>query len=292
MIKNATIGGRSNRALLALGLLLGLLAAVLTAVYLGSAGGDSGGGTSGGGATVPVVVAAQDIAAGTRIEASMVRVGNVPESVLLPNVFGSTEEVVGQVTRVQMIAGEQVVASRITGSEFASEFGANPPLALLVPEGMRAVSIKVSSLAGAGGLIRPGDFVDVILSLTVDVRDEEGESIGRNQVAGTILQNVQVLALDQEITEAVPQGDEEGGTQVPAGTVDIQPDAATATLLVSPVHGEVLALADICRQNFSGGLSLALRGFGDDEAIVIRGEWPEDGPPPDCAGIMGITALQ
>jgi pilus assembly protein CpaB len=289
MIKNLAIGGRGNRLSLLAALFFGLLAAVLTVVYLSRAGGESGGGTSGEVATLPVVVAAQDIPAGTRIEADMVRLRSIPQSAVLSGAFQDTQEVIGKVTQVPLVAGEQVIQSKVTGGELAlAQFGDNPPLSLLIPEGMRAVSVQVSSVVGAGGLIRPGDFVDVILSVEVGVFNENGETIGRNQVARTILQNVQVLAIDQEVVRSVP-GEE--GAPTPSGMADFNPEATTATLAVSPVHGEVLALADICRRNFSGQLILALRSYGDDSTVDTRSEWPEGGPPPDCASLLGLEAL-
>lgn len=289
MIKNLAMGGRTNRALLILALLLALVAAVLTVVYLSQAK-EEGGGGSFSGVVRPVVVAAQDIPARTRIEASMVTLRELPEGVLLAGGFDSVEAVVGQVTQVPIVAGEQVVVAKVsTGSLPLTQFGDNPPLALVVRPGLRAVSVEVSSLVGAGGLIRPGDFVDVILSVEVQGRESNA---GRNQLARTILQNVQVLAIDQNV--ASPEVTTEGG-DVAAGTPGDEttsPEATTVTLALPPVLGEVLALADSCRSNFSGRLSLALRAFGDGEIVGTRPVWGTDGPPPDCASLMGLTSIQ
>lgn len=287
MIKGQALG-RGNRISLLAALVFGLLAALLTVVYLSRAGGETGGGGSAA-ATVPVVVAAQDIAAGTRIDADMVLLRSVPQSAVLDGAFGEVEQVVGKVTQIPLVAGEQVIASKLTGGELTlAEFGDDPPLSLVVPEGMRAVSIQVSSLAGAGGLIRPGDYVDVILAVEVDVKDDKGEVIGRNQVARTILQNVQVLAIEQDVVRPIIA---DGEQPTPAEMGDINPEATTATLAASPTQSEVLVLADVCRRNFSGQLSLALRAFGDDSLVPTRTSWPEEGPPPDCATLLGLNAL-
>ena len=287
MIKNLTMGGRTNRALLMMALVLALVAAVLTAVYLSQAKEDTGGGSFSG-VVRPVVVAAQDIPARTRIDASMVTLKEIPEGVLLAGGFENVEDVVGQVTQVPIMTGEQVVVSKVSTSEFPlAQFGENPPLALVVQPGLRAVSVEVSSLVGAGGLIRPGDFVDVILS--VEVQGRGGEE-GRNQLARTILQNVQVLAIDQDVAQ--PELTE--GADAAGGAADkpANPEATVVTLAVTPVHGEVLALADNCRLNFGGRLSLALRAFGDGEPVASRPVWGTDGPPPDCASLLGLTSIQ
>lgn len=289
MLKGQVLGNRGNRVALFLALFLGILAAVLTAVYLGSAR-DEGGGGGSTGVTVPVVVAAQNISAGTRVEAGMVAIKDVAEASVLTGAFGTVEDVVGKVTQVSLVTGEQVLSSKITGTELAlSQFGDNPPLSLLIPQGMRGVSVQVTSVAGAGGLIRPGDYVDVILSVTVDVTDPNGSTSGRNQVAQVILQNVLVLAIDQSIS--LPASAEESAGQGGSPVGEANPEATTATLAVSPVHAEVLALADNCRENFSGRLSLALRSFGDASPITQRTTWPADGPPPNCASLLGVSAL-
>src|SRR5713101_5413202 len=152
MIKGMTLANRGSKLTLIMGLTIGLIAAVLTFVYLRSSGGGSSGIKSSSGGETPVVVVNRDLAAGTRIKADMLTVKNVAASEALLGVFNNPEGVVNQVTVVPMVAGEQVVPSKVTGSDTAiQEFGANPPLALLVAPGMRAVSVKVSSLIGAGG---------------------------------------------------------------------------------------------------------------------------------------------
>src|SRR3990172_6414667 len=104
MLKGQVLSNRGNKAVLMLALLLGGLAAVLTAVYLGQSDEGSGGGT---GVTIPVVVAARDVAAGTRVDAGMVSVKSISEDVVLPGTFQKAEDVVGKVTRVAIVSGEQ-----------------------------------------------------------------------------------------------------------------------------------------------------------------------------------------
>ena len=200
MIKGMTLPKGSNRLPLILGLVLGLVAFVLVLVVLTGAE-DKGGSTiqTGGGEGVPVVVAASDIAAGTQISAEMLVVKNVPQGDLLSGAFTSTEGLVGQVTTVALIPGEQVIQTKVLTSTTISEFGANAPLALLLEPGQRGVSVEVSSLIGAGGNIRPGDFVDVILIVEVKPENADPNAAGTtDQYSATIVQNVEVLAVDTE----------------------------------------------------------------------------------------------
>ncbi|MCH7522208.1 MAG: Flp pilus assembly protein CpaB [Chloroflexi bacterium] len=284
MIKNQALGGRSNRGLILLGLFLGLVSAVLIVVYLSQAG-DGGGGEISGGEVTPVVVASVDIAAGTRIEEGMVETKDIAVDTVLAGVFPDTEGVIGQVVRVPLVAGEQVITTKVTATGAAIADGENPPLAFVIPEGKRAVSIQVSNVIGASGLIRPGDYVDVILALQIQVGSGDGS---QNQIAQTILQNVLVLSVDQDVTRAlVSEGDE--APVIGGDGSEINPEATTVTLAVSPAHGEVLTVAEACA---TPRLALALRGFGDSTPVASRTVWAEDGAAPTCAALLGLQSLQ
>jgi pilus assembly protein CpaB len=290
MIKNQALGGRTNRALILLGLFLGLVSAALVVVYLSKAN-DSGGGNVSGGAATPVVVANQGIPAGTRVTEGMLTLKSISSEAILPGVFLKTKDVVGQVTRVPLVAGEQVIPSKVTPTGAAIADVENPALAYVVPEGMRAVSVEVSSLIGASGLIRPGDYVDVIL--TVRVQGSEGDTSSvrlQDQIAKTVLQNALVLSIDQSVARPV-SGDAETSSP-PAEDGNSNSDAATVTLAVSPVHGEVLTAAEACGSNFDGRLAMALRPFGESGLVGSRAQWADDGAPPSCAALLGLTSLQ
>src|SRR3990172_2187790 len=207
MIKNQALGGRTNRALVLLGLFLGLVSAALVVVYLSKAN-DSGGGNVSGGAVTPVVVAGQGIPAGTRVTEDMVTLKSISSDAILPDAFRKTKDVVGQVTRVPFVAGEQVIPSKVTPTGAEIPNVENPALAYVVPEGMRAVSVEVSSIIGASGLIRPGDYVDVILTVKIDSSGTEAGTTLRDQIAKTVLQNAQVLAIDQSLTPPVAGGNQ------------------------------------------------------------------------------------
>src|SRR3990170_7983452 len=279
MIKNQALGGKTNRALILLGLFLGLVSAALVVVYLSKAD-DSGGGNVSGGAATPVVVASQGVPAGTRVTEDMVTLKSISSEAILPDVFLKTKDVVGQVTRVPLVAGEQVIPSKVTPTGFEIANVENPALAYVVPEGMRGVSVEVSSVIGASGLIRPGDYVDVILSIqAAGEGSTDAGSATRDQIARTILQNLLVLSIDQSVASPAT-GDP--GAPPPAEDGQSNADASTVTLAVSPVHGEVLTVAETCGKNFGGRLALALRGFGDSGLVDSRAQWSEDGSPPSC----------
>ena len=285
MIKGMTLPKGGNRLPLILGLVLGLVAAVLVVVYLSSAKDDSASSGDGEGAGVPVVVAANDIAAGTALKAEMLTVKNMTDP--LAGYVGTPEGLTGQVTRVPLVAGEQVIQSKLTNSGITIAPGEDPPLSYTIDLGMRAVSAEISSLIGAGGNIRPGDFVDVILIVEVKPEGASPENQGTsNQISSTILQNVKVLAVGQEITNP---NSEASSNSDDAKSAD--ETATSVTIMVTPTQGEVLAMSDVCGDNHGGRLSLSLRAPGDTAKLSNRTEWADGGPAPGCAEVLGISAL-
>ena len=258
MIKNLSIGG-SSRGMLLLALLFGAVCAVLVGVYLSSL--EKDGGTSAGvsGATVPVVVAAQDIPAQTAITADMVTLKEVPADLVLVGGFAETGLVVGKRTEVKVVTGQQILATNAVDATSAEEiYGPDKPLSLVVPEGMRGFSIFVSKLGAAGGLARAGDYVDVVMSGAP--LDETGQA--RNNVipgrACVIMQNIQVLAVADIIRAA--------GTDTSAiAGVAANPEATTITLAVTPDQSAQLAAAQVSvdADSPANQVWVALRAHGD-----------------------------
>ena len=295
MIKNQALGGRTNKTLIFLGLFLGLVSAVLVVVYLSRAG-DDGGGTVAPGTATPVVVAAHDIPAGTRVTEEMLTIKEISPEAVLAGVFTDPADVVDQVTRVPLVAGEQVLPTKVAATGVAIGDVENPPLAFVVPEGMRGVSVGVDNVIGASGLIRPGDYVDVILTVKIqssgDSSDDGPAADSVNdQIAVTVLQNALVLSIDQDVAKTVASEDS-GPAVASEEDESANAEAASVTVAVSPIHAEVLAMAEACGDNYQGRLALSLRGFGDDAAVGARTPYDEGGPPPTCSALFGVETLQ
>jgi pilus assembly protein CpaB len=113
-------------------------------------------------------------------------------------------------------------------SKLASK-DAGAGIQITIPEGMRAVSVRVNDIIGVTGFIVPGSRVDVILV---------GSLNGPSDSATTILENVQVLA---------------AGTDVNRDAEGPKP-ASAVTLLLTPEDSEKLALVTA-----DGRIQLALR---------------------------------
>jgi pilus assembly protein CpaB len=99
------------------------------------------------------------------------------------------------------------------------------------------VATEISVATGAGGFILPNDRVDVIMVR----KGTEADKL----ITETVLSNVRVLAIDQQIQE------KDDGSKSVVGT--------TATLELTPDQTKVLAVA----QQMADRLSLALRSVAD-----------------------------
>jgi pilus assembly protein CpaB len=111
-------------------------------------------------------------------------------------------------------------------------------LAAVLQPGMRAVTVGVDAVTGSAGLIWPGDHVDLILTQTLP---EGGTAAGRGVAAETVLSDVRVIAIDQQIVQ--------GAEATPK-----EPQARTVTLEVTPEQTERVSVAV-----HLGRLSLAVR---------------------------------
>jgi pilus assembly protein CpaB len=249
---------RPGRSLLLLALLFAVVAAVLVFLALNQ-NNDGDKEAVAAGDMTKVVAAAQDISPRTTLDSSMLKLAEVPKDSALKGAFDNVDDLDGQVTRYPLVSGEQVTASKI-GVQKDDEEG----LSFVVPQGMRAFSIQVSEESSAGGLILPGDLVDVIGIL------EEG-TVGIDK-AVTLVQNVEVLAVAQTAQEPIPAA-RPTGTPTPSavtGTLgerpaDVQanPKARTVTLAVTPEQAQLLALVQA-----KGELALSLRSFGDKAPVA------------------------
>ena len=120
-------------------------------------------------------------------------------------------------------------------------------LAAVLEPGTRAISISVDAATGVAGLIWPGDRVDVIL--TQDI--EAGASIGERIASETILRDIRVIAVDQDIAQGAEPSAASKSGRVPS----------TVTLQVTPENADKVAVAQ-----HLGHLSLAVRAIGDGDA--------------------------
>ena len=255
---------RQNRLIFMGAVTFAILAAVLVFAALSGVGDDGGGGGSAVfGDTVDVVVASQEISAGTRVSGDMLQLATLPVNGIVEGALTTREGLDGLVVRQNMAKGEQFTAVKLG----QSESDADKTLSAIVPPGKRAAALEVDEDTLVGGLVVAGDRVDVI----VVIEDQNGDGPPR---ALTLLQDVEVLAVAQTTQKPVTRLDRDGNpieTDTASGTLSTRPDdtssnekAKTVTLAVDPNDAALLALAQD-----QGKVYFVLRGQGDDEIVPI-----------------------
>ena len=186
-------------------------------------------------ATAGVVVAVQTVPAGQAFKAEDLEIASLPTRP--DGAYDTVQAAVGSVPAVDVPKGAPILKGQlVTG------------LALKVPEGERAVAVKVDESVGAGNRIRPGDFVDVFFVLRRD-----GNEIDQSQ-ARLLLSRKRVLAYGAASVDALTSQEKTDGKQ--QGN---SPESARTAVLSVPVQ-EVSQLA---LGGSSGSLLLALRNPAD-----------------------------
>lgn len=185
-----------------------------------------------------VAVAARDLPLGTVVQQADVHMIDWRSDAVPPGYIRNAEMVIGRGLITPLKANEVMLDSK-----FAPR-GAGGGLSITIPDGMRAVSVRVDDVIGVAGFVLPGTRVDVIL--TLPPKNDRKETV--TQVA---LQNVPVLAAGQ-----VVQQDAQGKPI----TVSV------LTVLVAPEDGEKLILAAN-----EGKIQLALRNSLDLAQIRTSG---------------------
>lgn len=195
--------------------------------------------------TVPVVVAAVDIPFSKKLESGDIKLVQWPRDTLPEDTVSDLNLAIGKVSKRDLVKDEVIYNSRLV------EHLAGSTLSALIEPGRRAVSVRVNDVVGVAGFVLPGNRVDVLAS-----RQLPG---GRESVTQTVLQNIKVLAVDQE---ASPNRDEPA--VVRAVTLEMSPDEATR----------------LVKATQEGTLQLTLRNPLDQRAAELAVIEETPAPPP------------
>jgi len=135
-----------------------------------------------------VLVAKQDIPQGVVIEGEMFETSIVPNKFVQPQAVTSLDRISGMVTVAPISRGEQISLSKLTN---VKQVGGGD-LAGLTPSGKRAISIAVDNMATLAGMVKPGDYVDVLAIIQIPVPGQ-----GSQTAVVPLFQNTLVLAVGQ-----------------------------------------------------------------------------------------------
>jgi pilus assembly protein CpaB len=188
---------------------------------------------------VEIVVANHDLSIDTKLDAGSVKLVRWSREAVPPGAYTDPGSVMNQYTKTSFVQNEPIVADRL----FAGDKNAGV-LPLLIPSGMRAMSVPVDEVSDIAGFVLPHTRVDVLVAVS------SGGSNGDKPFSKIVLQNVEVLAIAQDIEQV---GDKAQPVKV-------------VTLLVSPEEAERLALA-----SREGTLRLAMRNYDDTKIVMTSG---------------------
>ena len=184
-----------------------------------------------------VVVASKEIARGELITPDHISVSKWPAKQVPEGAFATSEPALGKVARSAIFANDLITENKILDTKSRSI------LSVLIPDGRRAMTIKVNEVTGIAGFIAPGSHVDVLLTVS---GNEEIPASTR-----TVLQDVEILAIAQNIEQ-----------------LDSRPTVVnTVTLNVEPPQAETLTLAAN-----EGSLQLVLRNDKDVAEVKTKGK--------------------
>ena len=217
-------------------LIFGVLAAVSVSRYLSSAQAFTKNMNK-------VAVAKVAIPLGSKIIPEQIMVVQFPKESTPDGAFDSPEKLAGRVAVMNIAAREPITESRLAPE------GTSAGLSAVIPEGYRAMTVKVDDAAGISGFIMPGTLVDVVV--VIDPREGSGM---QDPISKIVLQNIKVLANGQNIDK--PKDEREANS------------VKAVTLQVTPAQAEKLALA-----SSEGKLQLVMRNQidqGDEQTPGVN----------------------
>jgi pilus assembly protein CpaB len=186
-----------------------------------------------------IVVASVNIGMAETITSQHVSLVAWPKSSIPSGAVRSLAEAEGRVVRSSIVAGEPLLDGKLA-PQLSGKGGLMP---MLVPEGLRGITIKVDDATRESGFVLPNSRVDVLVSMPRSPGSQE-------RISKVILQDIGVLAAGQ--------------------TVELRDNkpvtVTTVTLALAPNQAEKIALAQT-----EGKLMLAMRNLRDNQVVETRG---------------------
>jgi len=246
------MGNKRLLFVLAGALVFGLLAAVSVSRYLSGAQAYAKDLNN-------VAVAKVAIPVGTKIIPEQISIVQFPKGSMPDGTFDSAEKLAGRVAVVNIAARETLTDTKL------APVGSVGGLSAVIPEGYRAMTVKVDDVVGVSGFIMPGSLVDVVVVIV-----PAEKALTQDPISKIVLQNIKVLANGQNIDH--PKDEREANT------------VRAVTLQVTPEQAEKLALAST-----EGKLQLVMRNAVDQDdtqtagvnkRILLGGERAQPVPEP------------
>lgn len=225
------------------------------------------------GSTKTVLVAKKDILEMATLDDSMIELSERPTDFIQPGDVSNPDDVLGLVAAVPIKKGEQILLNKLLSP------GPNTGLAIQVAPGKRAITLAVDEIRGVGKLIKPGDRVDIITSISYGSGQQE-----RREVK-TLMQDVQVLATGVNVTNNIPRALQmdslsgkpvyrnlNGDTGYTSVTVEVDPtDAQNLIYIQSVAPGAIFLslrnVSDVAKSPLSTSTIDTVLGSNSDRAL-------------------------
>jgi pilus assembly protein CpaB len=186
-----------------------------------------------------------DVPRGSAISQQELRPLSYPADAMPPGALTKKDQIVGRVPHTGVPANVPVLDSMLLAP------GTSP--GIHVPEGLRAVAVKIDEGSGVDNHLQPGVYVDVIGLFTVR------QASKTTTVAKTVVEKVQVAAVGPRLSPETPNGAEDGNN----GKKSPSKPARAVTLLVQPDQVPKLHLAEQ-----KGKIKLSMRGAEDSPGVA------------------------
>jgi len=187
------------------------------------------------GVTVPIVGTNIDLIGGTEIREYMLTSLPWPKKKLLDQHFTSQRDVIGKIVKTRIPKGMPILKGLL--------HRAGDNLSQLVPDKMRAMTLRFDSKTADTSFVQPGSFVDILATF---------KNKGAVPFTKTILQNVHVIAVNGKVQGEYVANDNKEVNEI--------------TVLVKPIDTEKLALAKSLAK-----LQVVLRNMNDNEELIKSG---------------------
>lgn len=218
---------------------------------------DSGNGASKAAGTVDVLVAKEDLPAGTNGDDAIakVEVRRINTSDRQPDALSTPSQLSNQIFTLKFSKNEQIRSGGLKVRSISPS--------IQVPEGKEAIAVDVPFVAGGAGYLAPGDLVNVYQVIPAPVQGGTGGtsdlpySTPRTQL---VLTNVRVIDVQQQVAAlsgAAPATNQTGIVSRPAGTAD----HLTVLLALDAIDAEKVIFG-----SSTTGISLYLTRVGDQAA--------------------------
>lgn len=236
----------TGQKLILISFALALIAAVAIFIYLQSLKSDKEVSNK-----TTIIVAVEAIPARTLIDKKMVKEIQVDDNPIFADYLKDSSKIIGKYTKESVGKNEGFLASKLIDK-------GEEELTLNIDKNHIAISISATGALGISKLLKPGDYVDIISFVG---EKKEGSKVLRPDKAKIILQNVNILAVDQQLSREAKVN-----TNAKSDEKDKTQTTFLITLSVEAADTEKLVLAENI-----GNIKLALRPLKEDTIIETDG---------------------